>query len=70
MAMPTILVVDTDNERTTALKLIVEYLEYRAIVVSDCDAWQARFEEADEVDLVLLGPTDTEPALQRVFREI
>ena len=70
MAMPTILIVDTDSERTSALQMIVEYLEYRAIAVTDCDLWQERFDEADGVDVVLLGPTDTEPALQRVFREI
>ena len=70
MAMPTILIVDTDSERTSALQMIVEYLEYRAIAVTDFDLWQERFDEADGVDVVLLGPTDTEPALQRVFREI
>ena len=67
---PTILVVDADNERTTTLRLIIEYLEYRAIVVTDCDTWKARFEQADGVDVVLLGPTDNDPALQQVFREI
>ena len=68
MATPTILVVDTDYERTSALKLIIEYLEYRAIVVTDCDQWQEQFENADGVEVVLLGPTDTQPALQNVFR--
>ena len=70
MATPTILLVDTDNERTSALKLIVEYLEYQAIVVTDCDRWREQFEDADGIDVVLLGPTDTEPALQKVFREL
>ena len=70
MATPRILVIDTDEARTNALNLILEFLEYEPVIVPDCREWETRFEEAGSIDVVLLGPVDTEPRLLDVFRQV
>jgi sigma-54 specific flagellar transcriptional regulator A len=64
--MSVALIIDPDRRRAEALSAIFEFLEYEPVLVDE----PARWAEAGEAELVVLGPCDEHDELLAAFREI
>ena len=70
MATSTILVIDDDTERTDALSLILQYLEYDTIIAADCARWKEYLTPEHEVETVVLAPISESTGLLDVFKQL
>ncbi len=62
-----LLVIDSDAQRSAAIKTILEFSEYGDIITSSYSEWQEKVQQPEAVMAVLLGGSDSEEQLTTVF---
>ncbi len=62
-----LLVIDSDEQRSAAIKTILEFSEYGDVITSSYHGWQEKVCQPESVMAVLLGGTESEEQLMTVF---
>lgn len=64
------LIIDTNEERRDALKVILDFLNYNPIIVEDGRNWEASVGDADSLDMVFLSTCRQDGQLLDIYREL
>jgi sigma-54 specific flagellar transcriptional regulator A len=68
--MKRILVLDADEQRRRDIVNILEFLEYEVALGSDCENWRTDEASMDDIDIILLGPCESDGQILDHYRFI
>ncbi len=65
-----VVIIDSSSKTRDHIAAIMEFMGYDAIQVAESAKWQARFDKADGIIMVVLGDCGTNKDLLSIFRDI